>query len=406
MRKYALLAVLLLASLGTTLQAGIEFQEVTTNSEWKSTLKAAEKEGKLVFVDVYTDWCGWCVKMEKEIYSQEMVFEYYNEKFINVKINAEKGDGPSIMEGYEVGGYPAYLFVDSQGKAVRSSGGYQQAAEFKALGEGAVVMFEKLPAMQKSFKNGSMGLEELAEFANIASEVGDPGLLDRVVARYLEKVPKKEKFSATSFNVLKQGASDINGSIFTFLYKNKDKYISSVGEAAFKDAIKLTYMSSLEAIMETGDYAKLKKVTEILTPLLADKGDEASLACQTELYVYKNLGDWDKYKSCVEEYAAKETGAKKAAIFRDAADLIGRDFNLSDPVMLEMGLDWSRRAVTLERSFSTLFTRSIMEIRHDELRDALATLIEAEKETQDAQELAQLSKLKEMLEAQIQQQEE
>ena len=49
----------------------------------------AKKENKLVFVDCYTQWCGPCKKMARDIFPQEKVGKFMNERFVNVKIDME-----------------------------------------------------------------------------------------------------------------------------------------------------------------------------------------------------------------------------------------------------------------------------------------------------------------------------
>lgn len=49
----------------------------------------AVKENKIILIDAYTDWCGWCKVMDKKTYTQASVIEYLNENFICVKLNPE-----------------------------------------------------------------------------------------------------------------------------------------------------------------------------------------------------------------------------------------------------------------------------------------------------------------------------
>ncbi len=60
---------------------------------WEEAVAANEKEKRKVFVDIYTDWCGWCKRMDRTTFNDPRVAEYLNKYFYPVKLNAEqKGD--------------------------------------------------------------------------------------------------------------------------------------------------------------------------------------------------------------------------------------------------------------------------------------------------------------------------
>jgi thioredoxin-related protein len=51
---------------------------------------AMKKQPKMVWIDVYTDWCGWCKRMDKTTFSNPNVIKYMNEHFYAVKLDAEQ----------------------------------------------------------------------------------------------------------------------------------------------------------------------------------------------------------------------------------------------------------------------------------------------------------------------------
>lgn len=63
--------------------------------EWL-TFQEAEKrmktEPRKVWIDIYTDWCGWCKVLDKKVFSHPEVIKYMNTKFYAVKFNAERTD--------------------------------------------------------------------------------------------------------------------------------------------------------------------------------------------------------------------------------------------------------------------------------------------------------------------------
>ena len=57
--------------------------------EEATALAETEKNPKKIFVDVYTDWCGWCKKMDKDTFENAEVAAYMNENFYMVKLDGE-----------------------------------------------------------------------------------------------------------------------------------------------------------------------------------------------------------------------------------------------------------------------------------------------------------------------------
>ena len=55
------------------------------------------KEPKKVIIDVYTDWCGWCKRMDKATFQKPEVAAYMNEHYYNVKFNAEQKEDITIL---------------------------------------------------------------------------------------------------------------------------------------------------------------------------------------------------------------------------------------------------------------------------------------------------------------------
>ena len=85
MKKLIFLLSALLISLAA-LPQGIEFHK----ESYAEVLKMAKKQKKLVFIDIYTSWCGPCKHMSKNIFPQAKAGEFYNSHFLNLKLDAEK----------------------------------------------------------------------------------------------------------------------------------------------------------------------------------------------------------------------------------------------------------------------------------------------------------------------------
>ena len=103
----------------------------------------ANEKDKKVLLDVYTDWCGWCKRLDKDVYSDQRVIKYLGEHYSVVKLNAEDSAKITYKEktssmrdlagAFGVHGYPTIIFFDSKGEAITSIPGYVNAEKFLAV---------------------------------------------------------------------------------------------------------------------------------------------------------------------------------------------------------------------------------------------------------------------------------
>ncbi len=116
--------------------------------------KNAQFPKKKILVDVYTDWCGWCKKMDATTFSNPVIIDYINEYYYAVKLNAERKDS-LILDGklfinpnptanrstHQIAdmllnnrmSYPSYAFLDESGRSITVVPGYVEAAGFEPI---------------------------------------------------------------------------------------------------------------------------------------------------------------------------------------------------------------------------------------------------------------------------------
>ena len=113
------------ALMALSVNAQTDFRSIS----FDEALKAAKAENKLVFIDFYTDWCGPCKMMMRDVFPQKMVGDYMNSKFVCIKLNAEK-EGQELAKYYKVNAYPTFIAVDADKKTVMTKVGGGGAQTF------------------------------------------------------------------------------------------------------------------------------------------------------------------------------------------------------------------------------------------------------------------------------------
>lgn len=158
MKKIMLVAAALFIHLGVISQ-GIEFQK----GRYADVLKMAKKQNKLVFVDVYTSWCGPCKHMAKTIFPEAEAGEFFNAHFLNLQLDAEKSeDGKSVAKEFGVNAFPTFLFINGEGELVYRFLGGRTLEMFVEEGRKAVEAFQARPELQKYAKKYDKGQRDKA----------------------------------------------------------------------------------------------------------------------------------------------------------------------------------------------------------------------------------------------------
>jgi thioredoxin-related protein len=123
--------------------------------QWATSLDEAlgraRKEKKLVLVDFYTDWCGWCKRLDSDVFAKES-FLAAAAGVVGVKVNAERE--PALQRKYRVTSYPRLFFLGPDGAILEQVRGYLNLNDFT----------EKVKAVQRGE----------SEYAVLRRAAGDP----------------------------------------------------------------------------------------------------------------------------------------------------------------------------------------------------------------------------------------
>ena len=116
----------------TPAEKGIHFENITFNQ----ALLEAKQEHKLVFMNVYATWCVPCKMMMKNTLTTGKVGSVFNKDFVNISVDAEKGEGIELVKRYQINGHPLMLVINPQGDVVKRILGYMDSDQLLAQVKG------------------------------------------------------------------------------------------------------------------------------------------------------------------------------------------------------------------------------------------------------------------------------
>ena len=341
--NFKLLYCILLLSFSISLNAqeevenGVDFEETGYNA----ALKLAKETNKIVFIDAYTSWCGPCKKLKREIFPDSTVGSFFNEHFVNLEINMEKGEGIGLSKSFNVKGYPALLFVDNQGKLLHRATGFHTVEEIIELGKAAIDPSRQLITLENKFNKGEKNPDFLYQYAQVRYDLGDDSY-EPVAEAYLETQPNwgEEKNLRFLFKFL----SSLDSKSFDYFLKNQPRFEEKFGYEIVENKIQELVLKKIEITHDT----LLTGVDPIFSRIYPNNAKKMS-----DKFKMKYYRDNEKIASFVEVATKyfKENDAA-ASELNDAAFAV---FDVSDNKKeLKKGLKWAEQSVKKEKSLQNM----------------------------------------------------
>lgn len=338
--------------------AGIQFEQ----APWADILAKAKAEKKIIFVDAYTDWCGPCKMMSAKVFTQAEVADYYNDNFINVKMNMESGDGIMLSDKYSVIVYPTLLFIDGTGTIVHRAVGYHDTANFLGLGETATTPGKRLSGLEQRYDFGDRSAQFLYDYTFARADVMD-GSHPAIAEEYL--ATQKDWGEERNLTFLFRFMEKTDGKMFDYFLDNKAKYVGIFGETPV--ARKLQYMIN-SSIQDTKEDSALDQVSRLYKKVYPNQAEEMT-SDFAKMY-YLRAGDIPKYTEAAKNHYAQYGTEDWESLNETAWNFY--EF-VEDKNDLKQAIKWAQKSVALERTFYNTDTLAALYYKLGKKKKALKT---------------------------------
>ncbi|NBB88869.1 MAG: DUF255 domain-containing protein [Bacteroidetes bacterium] len=324
----------------------IEFRDLT----FDEAITAAEEENKPIFMDCYTVWCGPCKWMAANIFTNNEVADYYNENFVCVKFDMEKGEGLELAKEFKIRAYPTLLFINGDRKLVMKQIGAPRDPEpYIQLGKNARSEDYNLLALAENLDENRDDPSFMAKYFEVMA--GADMVEQEEVDAYFAETPKKDWLKKENVKILTRIEHDIESKIFQDILKRSDEYIAvnSDIEKVIGYSVQRALMNQLFSKEENAeeDYETLlKKVKSWDFP-----GKNETLFMVESLPIRRKGPD---------EYIAFCLDRVKSDLWDNARQLNSVAWyffeHTEDPAKLQNAEKWAARSVSLEASHHALDT--------------------------------------------------
>ncbi|MCP6720522.1 MAG: thioredoxin domain-containing protein, partial [Patescibacteria group bacterium] len=163
--------------------------QITWLKNMDAALQQAGKANKLVLVNLYADWCGFCRRMDQTTFTDKTVIRKMN-AFVPVKINTDIEK--KIAEEYVVNGLPTTVILDSKGRIILVGEGYMRSNDFIKMMDFAVKTITDLKQNLKELESDPNNWNQALEFSQKSLELQRFKDALPWLERIIEHAPKEQ----------------------------------------------------------------------------------------------------------------------------------------------------------------------------------------------------------------------
>lgn len=231
----------LLLSFGGHAQ-GVDFSQLS----YEEALQLATKEKKMVFIDFYTTWCGPCKQMTKDVFPQKEVGEFFNQRFVCLKMDAEKGEGKELAAKLKVRAYPTFVVLKANGEeAFRTSGALPAARFIEKIRKGIDPKWSP-DGLTKRYRKGERTPELVHDYAIMMMENGAQKEGYGVVNDYFNSLSAKKRTKPENFFLYTTFTMNLSDEKALYMLDNKERFVSTMGrdtvEGRLYNWLRITYI--------------------------------------------------------------------------------------------------------------------------------------------------------------------
>ncbi len=327
----------------------IEFRHLT----WAETLEASKTENKPIFIDCYTTWCGPCKWMSANIFTDNAVADYFNENYIAVKFDMEKGEGLDLAKKFKIRAYPTLVHANADEEILFISvGANQDPKSYIANAKQAMDPKNNLPYY---LANKNEIFDEPKKMSGYFKVMSSANMISQSdVDAYLKQFPVKEWTSDANWEIITMTLRDGNNAVFKTMVENDKLFIDKRGDEAsdlmaniyFYDLANMFYRAKTDE--EKSAYAKKKEET-----LSSDFSQIEKVEFMINSFEAERAGDWETFSKLNAENGLKYYNENADKLNGIAWSMFEHTEN---PAHLNSALAMAERATKLSDSHAIMDT--------------------------------------------------
>lgn len=385
-----LLALALVAGFAKAQTSEINFRKGTM----AEILAQAKAEKKPIFLDAYTVWCGPCKWMDKNVYTDAAVADYFNKNFVSYKLDMEKGEGIDMAKKYEVRAYPSFLFLNADGSVMHRTVGSRPAELFTEVAKLAQDPTKNFASYQKKYEDGDRSPAFMLTYLEVLNEAAlDAG---KEAEAYFATQNPADLLTRGNWTLIKEQVNTLESPTFQNLVKNRAGYAAKYTADSVEAKISQVYGRSMVRAAGSGEEEQYKKMKAEYENLKLKDAEKVLL--QADAIYFEQKQDLPKFHAAnvklIDNYYGDNPQVLNSLAWKYYE-------TIDDKAMLQQAEDWAKKAISLmpDYAFMDTYAALLYKLGKKEEAKAMAekAIAEGKKAGQDVKEtealLEKISKL-------------
>ncbi len=350
---------------------GIDF----FHGSWEEALQLAKQQEKIIFVDAYAVWCGPCKRMAKTVFTDPEVGAFYNEHFINMKLDMERGEGLKFREKYPVSAFPTLFFIDYTGEVVQQVKGFHKSDAFIELGRKALGKVDRSKQYAEEYEKGNRDPELIYNYVKALNEAGKPSL--KIANDYL----RSQTELTTPFNLrfIYEATTEADSRIFDLLIQHRQRIAMLVGGNEVNERIYKACSRTVEKAINFRSEELLKEAKDKMKKYYPQKAKVFGL--KADMDFYKAVGNEKLYLKAAKKYARHILWEDAPAL--DALAKTIAVYLPHDPKAMKLALKISKRSAEIGEAYMYQYTYANLLLQTGQKEKALEMAQQALKMAED-----------------------
>ncbi len=293
--------ILIIAIFSTALvyAQGVNWETGTLEEALAKASKDASGKN-LVFLDCYTQWCGPCKKMINDVFPTKEAGDFFNGKFVNIKLDMDAEPNRKHAAKYGVRAYPTFLILNPDGTEVaRVVGGAADADKFIKRVEEALNPSNNPDMLLEQFEKSQDAEFLFKYFEKLEKDYNNKRIREYISANY-DKLPLPLQYTPGFWKYILQSVSIVDVTVLNKVLANKVNYDRLVGKERVDKDLYNRLKEELGMYIFKGDavpYSNVARFCEVMM-LYTDGSRWDQFSVDLALLFAK--GEYDKVSSCID----------------------------------------------------------------------------------------------------------